>query len=201
MEARSEQDLAARIISAFASRPRPSESEVLRSEACDDDGAPLRALLAARTPTELSAHEIRTVVEGNLSLLAPRAFLCFLPAFLVAALRSYGAVSVFASELIGALTEPSRTDVVEAFDRLGQSPPGLGLPEGAGEFVRLQQLDWFDSGVPTTLFRERFDAVSTAEGAAIHAFLLAFKEAHGEDFPFDEIDTAIERHWGRFPVP
>lgn len=35
-----------------------------------------------------------------------------------ASLDRYDLLGVFASELVGALTEPSRADVVEAFDRL-----------------------------------------------------------------------------------
>ena len=127
------------------------------------------------------------------------AFLHYLPALMSFALYDYKAVSVFASELLGALTRPSRDDVVASLDRLGQLPPELGLSDPAiAEPLRRQQLEWFDSGTPTAIFDERFGDLTPAEGGAILAFLEAFGEQHGENFPFDEVDTAIERHWIQF---
>jgi hypothetical protein len=64
--------------------------------------------------------------------------------------------------------------------------------------LRAQQLEWFDSGTPTAIFHERFDGLSDAEGAAVLAFLAAFRDAHGADFPFGEVDAAIDRHWSRY---
>lgn len=114
-------------------------------------------------------------------------------------LTSYQAVSVFASELIGALTLPSRRDVEESLDRLEQLPRGAGLRDPRiADQLRAQQLEWFDSGTPTRIFHERFDDVSAAEGAAVLAFLEAFRDQHGANFPFDELDTAIDRYWSRF---
>jgi len=158
----------------------------------------LRELLATRNSTELSLHEIRTKVEGNLWMLTAEAFQYFLPAFLQASLESYASVSVFVSELIGALTEPSRTDVVEALDRVAQIPPGLGLSGDMTELLRKQQLEWFDSGTPLAIFHERVDSLTPAEGAAILAFFVALQEAHGADFPFDELQIAIDRYWSRY---
>jgi hypothetical protein len=162
------------------------------------EGEHLRELLATKTSTELTDYELRTVVESNLWMLTPEAFLYFLPAFLHASLESYASVSVFASELIGALTEPSRTDVVEAIDQVARSQAGLGLPDDMTELLRKQQLEWFDSGTPTAIFHERFDNLTHAEGAAILAFFAAFQEAHGADFPFNELETAVDRYWARY---
>lgn len=183
---------------AFASRPRPPAERILRPEVSGPDGDRLRGLLAARTPAELTLHDLRTVVESNLWMLAPEAFLYFLPAFLRAALESYGSVSVFASELVGALTLPRRADVEDALDRAAGSGSGLGLPDDVAAPLRRQQLEWFDSGTPSAIFHERFDGLTRAEGAAVLAFLDAFREAHGEDFPFDELQTAVGRHWARY---
>jgi hypothetical protein len=111
-----DKNLKARFFNTFASRPRPLASQILRS-AVNYNGDRLRQLLATKTSTELSVYDLRTEVEGNLWMLAPEAFRYFLPAFLYVSLESYPSVSIFVSELVGALTEPSRTDVVEALDR------------------------------------------------------------------------------------
>ncbi|CAN91725.1 MULTISPECIES: hypothetical protein [Sorangium] len=186
---------------AFALRVQPSADRLMRPTDGRHESDRLRELLATRRSTELTDYELRTVVEGNLWLLTSEAFLYFLPAFLSASLERYDAVSVFASELLGALTEPSRGDVVEALDRLARPPSALGLPVDMVESLREQQLEWFDSGDPAAIFHERFDGVTRAEGAAILAFLVAFQQAHGADFPFDEIKTAIDRYWARYGDP
>lgn len=132
-------------------------------------------------------------------MLTRAAFLHYLPALMDLSLTRYKTVSVFASELVGALTKPSRADVVRSLDLLEQHPPGLTLsdPTTAG-LLREQQLEWFDSGAPTAIFEERFDALDAREGGAILAFLEAFREQHGAGFPFDELDVAIDRHWAAF---
>jgi hypothetical protein len=186
---------------AFASRPRPTASEIIRPAVRPQEGDELRELLASRTSAELTDYECRTVVESNLWMLTPAAFLYFLPAFLRASLESYSSVSVFASELIGALTEPSRADVVESIDQLTRNQSELGLPADMPDLLRKQQLQWFDSGTPTAIFHERFDNLTHAEGAAVLAFLDAFQQAHGADFPFDELKTAVDRHWARYRNP
>lgn len=191
-------DLKERFFAAFASRPQPTSGQIIRPAVSSHDAAKLRELLAARTPTELMDYQIRIVVGGNLWMLTPEAFLYFLPAFLHVSLQSYASVSIFASELIGALTEPSRADVVEALDRLAQRPPGPGLPQDMINILREQQLEWFDSGTPTAVFHERFDNLTHAEGAAVLAFFVAFQEAHGADFPFDELRIAVDRYWSRY---
>jgi hypothetical protein len=182
-----------RFAGAFAARSRPPEDALLR-EPVGEEGAPVRAALAASTADDLSVETIRTVVESNLYMLAPETFRYFLPAFLAAALDHYDKLSVFASELIGALTEPAREDVVTALDRAAAEPGGLG----PAELLRRQQLEWFDAGTPSALFRDRVDGLTRAEGAAVLAFLDAFAAAHGADFPFGELDQAIDRHWARY---
>ena len=182
-----------RFAAAFASRKRPSELALLR-EPVGSEGNRLRALLASYEPAELSAEAIRTIVEGNLWMLGPEAFRYFLPAFMEAALSHYSSLSVFVSELVGALTEPSRDDVVQALDLATRVPGGLG----SSELLRDQQLAWFDAGTPTAIFRDRVEGLTDAEGNAILAFVRILADAHGADFPFDELQTAIDRHWGRY---
>ncbi len=198
MQTTHDMNLKTRFFNAFASRPRPTATQIIRPVVSHYEGEHLRELLATKTSTELTDYELRTVVESNLWMLTPEAFLYFLPAFLHASLESYASVSVFASELIGALTEPSRTDVVEAIDQVARSQAGLGLPDDMTELLRKQQLEWFDSGTPTAIFHERFDNLTHAEGAAILAFFAAFQEAHGADFPFNELETAVDRYWARY---
>lgn len=186
--------------SAFASRPRPLATQILRPTV-SYDGDRLRELLATNTSTELSVYDLRTEVEGNLWMLAPEAFRYFLPAFLHASLESYASVSVFVSELVGALTKPSRTDVVETLDRATRLPSGLGLPDDMTELLRKQQLEWFDSGTPGTplaIFHERVDSLTPAEGGAILDFFVTLQETHGADFPFGELEIAVDRYWVRY---
>ena len=191
-------NLKALFFNAFASRPRPPATQIIRPGVSQHEVDHLRDLLARLTSTELTDYELQTVVESNLWMLTPEAFLYFLPAFLHASLESYASVSVFASELIGALTEPSRTDVVEALDRLARFQSELGLQDHMTELLRKQQLEWFDSDTPLAIFHERFDNLTHAEGAAILAFFVAFQEAHGADFPFGELETAVDRYWARY---
>ncbi len=187
----------ARFFDAFASRPRPQATQILRPT-LSYEGDRLCELLATKTSTALSVYDLRTEVEGYLWMLAPDAFRYFLPAFLHASLESYASVSVFASELVGALTEPSRTDIVEALDRVTQIPSGLSLPDDMTELLRKQQLEWFDSGTPLAIFHERFDTLTPAEGVAILAFFVAFQEAYGANFPFGELEIAVDRYWVRY---
>lgn len=189
--------LKALFFDAFAARPRPQGARILRPPV-NREGDRLRGLLAGKTSLELTPYDIRTEVESRLWMLAPEAFLYFLPAFLHATLAAYPSLSVFASELVGALTEPAREDVVEALDRFAQGPPDVGLPRDTTDLLRRQQLEWFDSGTPQAIFHERFDKLSPTEGAAVLTFLAALKEAHGEDYPFDELDVAIHRYWAAY---
>ena len=185
---------------AFASRRRPPEDQLVQPSAAIE-GAALRALLAKTEPAALTPEAIRSHVQDNLWMVTPEAFRYFLPAFLRAALEHYKPLSIFVSELVGALTEPSRDDVVQALDTAAQIPAGMGLPPATMGLLREQQLEWFDSGTPLALFRKRFDGLSPDEGAAILAFLTALNAAHGRDFPFDELQLAIDRYWSRFHSP
>lgn len=193
-------NLKALFFNAFGSRPRPLASQIIRPAVTHPEGDKLCELLAAKTSTELTDYELRTIVESNLWMLTPEAFLYFLPAFMHASLQSYTSVSVFASELIDALTEPFRADVVEALDKLAERPSEIGLPQDLTELLRKQQLEWFDSGTPTAIFHERFDDLTYAEGAAVLAFFDAFQKAHGANFPFDELKIAVDRYWSRYRV-
>jgi hypothetical protein len=157
-------NLRTRFFDAFASRPRPLSTQILRP-AVRYDGDRLRKLLSAKSSTELSVTDIRTEVEGNLWMLGPESFLYFLPSFLYASLESYTSLSVFVSELVGALTQLSRTDILEALDQADQIPPGLGLSDDTTELLYQQQLEWFDSGTPLAIFHERFHANFITVGA------------------------------------
>jgi hypothetical protein len=193
-------DLRSGLFEAFASHPHPG-TDLVRPES-QASANRMREVLADKTASDISVHDINTVFEGNLWMLRREAFLHYLPAFMDLALNNYNDVSVFASELIGALTKPSRTDVLESLARLEQLPPELALsdPAIAGP-LRQQQLEWFDSGAPTAIFEERFNGLGAAEGTAILAFLEAFRAKHGANFPFGELDAAIDRHWARFRGP
>jgi hypothetical protein len=182
---------------AFASRPHPG-SDLIRPES-EAGAEKMRDALAGMTASDLTPRDVNAIFEGNLWMFNRDAFLYYLPALMDIALNRYDEASVFASELIGALTRPERSDVVESLERLGQLPPELGLADPAiSDRLREQQLEWFDSGTPTAIFDDRFGDLSDEEGAAILGFLEAFRDRHGENFPFDELDTAIDRHWRRY---
>jgi hypothetical protein len=183
-----------RFFPAFASRSRPGEDQLL-GPTVGADGDRLRALLAATAPADLSPDDVRAEVDGNLWMLSPEAFRYFLPAFLNLAVERYKSVGNFVAELIGALTEPSRDDVVQALDRAAQIPPGIGLTPDTLRQLQQQQLDWYDSGTPLATFHERVVDLSPAESNAILDFLTATRDAHGDDFPFHEPQVAIDRHW------
>lgn len=187
-------DLRARLFDAFAARAHPGAA-VIRPER--EAGAErLRDALESRTAADVSVADVNSLFEGNLWLLTPEAFLHFLPALMDIALTRYRSTSVFASELIGALTKPSRGDVEASLDRLAELPPGLTLSDPpVADALRRQQLEWFDSGAPSALFEERFGDLTVAERAAVVAFLQAFRDEHGQDFPFGELDAALDRHW------
>ncbi len=185
-----------RYFPAFASRIRPPDSELLRP-AVGADGDRLRGLLEMTAPTDLSVGNIRAEVEGNLWMLAPDAFRYFLPAFLNLALEHYDSLGNFVAELIGTLTEPSRTDVLQALDHAAQIPASMGLAPDTLRQLRQQQLDWYDSGMPLATYQERLASLSAAEAEAILAFLVAIRDDHGEDFPFNEPQVAIDRHRAR----
>ena len=61
---------------AFAKRSRPNANQILRQGVARGDE--LRDFLARKTSETLTADDIRTEVEGHLSMLSPEAFLYFL---------------------------------------------------------------------------------------------------------------------------
>ncbi|MGO9164890.1 MAG: hypothetical protein ACLP7J_30040 [Streptosporangiaceae bacterium] len=188
-----------RFFPAFASRARPPDSDFLMATV-GAEGNRLRALLAVTDPAGLSADQVRADVEGNLWMLAPEAFRYFLPAFLNLAVEHYDSLGNFAAELIGALTEPLRADVLQALDRAAQIPAEMGLTPDTLRQLRQQQLDWYDSGTPLATYQERIADLSAAEAEAILDFLATIRDTHGEDFPFDEPQVAIDRYRARRPA-
>ncbi len=182
---------------AFAKRPRPEANQILRHGVARGDE--LRNFLVGKTSETLTAEDIRTEVEGYLSLLSPEAFLYFLPAFLHASLAHDDIVSVFSSGLIGVLTKPNSQDGIDALDRLREIlSEATGLTDDTLNQIEKQQSEWFSSTIPETIFHERFNNLTHDEGAAILAFLIAFEKDFGMDFPFDELKTAIDRHWYQY---
>jgi hypothetical protein len=181
---------------AFAARFRPPDNYLLEHNV-GADGDLLRSLLAVTEPNNLAAGQVRTTVEGNLWMLTPETFRYFLPAFLSLTVEHYDSLRNLVFELIGALTEPTRDDVLQALDRAAQIPVNMGFTAETLRHLRQQQLDWFDSGKPLATYRERVTGLSGRESAAIADFLVAIRDAHAEDFPFREPQIAIERHRAR----
>ncbi len=179
---------------AFDSCPRPDATQIFRT-AIEHKENDLFKLLITKTSEELTLTDIRTQIEGYLWMLTPKTFRYFLPAFMNAALENYKQVSVFASELIDALTKPVRNDITESLQQITQSQNKLGLPNELIKELSKQQLEWFDSGTPLAVFYERVKVLTPPEGNAILTFLNKFEKKYGADFPFEELKTAIERHW------
>jgi hypothetical protein len=185
-------------ISAFAARTRPACGQLINA-GVGFEGNKLQARLSTVDRAELTPEMMRHEIEGSLWMLAPEAFCYFLPVFLSAGVAHYDRLTAFVAELVSALTEPRREDVVLALDRLEQVPVDLfGIdPEPLG-LLRQQQLEWFDSGHPVSLYHSRIDTLTDAESATILHFLITIRDRHGDDFPFGELDVAIERRWGRY---
>lgn len=187
------------LFKAFASCPRPAADGIIRPMSRNHpESVGLQKLLADVTPEELTEADIRRDVEGNLSMLTPEAFRYFLPAFMHAAIAWYSSVSVFASELVGALTVPSREEKMASLDQAAEVLAMTNMSQEMIDTFRKTQREFIESGADERRFRERTEVITPAEGAAVLAFLDAFQAAHGEDFPFGEVEAAIDRYWGRY---
>jgi hypothetical protein len=192
-------DIRQLLYDAFAGRRRPDPDRLVRSKGDPEAAETLRRALALRTVDEVSAADVRVLFEGNLGLLTPETFLYFVPALMYYALTSYESLSVFASELVGALTNPVREDIEAALDRFARNAMAMGTADSDFlDLLRAQQLEWFDSGAPAAEFQDRVSRMDKDEGAAVLAFLTAFSERYREDFPFGELTAAIDRYWYRF---
>ncbi len=185
------------IFGAFGWRLRPAPSQTVRPNVLGESKY-LAEFLAAKTSDGLSAANIGSEIQGNLGMLAPEAFLYFLPAFLHATINSYELLRDFAEELVETLTEPCRQDVIESFQRMERAPQELRFPPDTIASLRKQQLEWFDSGAPTSVFQQRFDDLIQTEGGVNFAFLVWLKATHGADFPFAELERAADRFWSRY---
>ncbi len=181
----------------FRSRSHPSADQILRSTVAYG-GTELKRLLAECSSNSLSNPDIRTVIGGNLWMLTPEAYSYFLPAFMRASLKSYQSLSIFVSEFLGSLTKPTREDIEEGINRLSSIPDKVGLSEETLEKLREQQMEWYESGTPGAIFHQRATGFTHTEGKAVLTFLETLRKTHGEDFPFDEIDEAIDRHWVQY---
>ena len=181
-----------RFFPAFVARSRPPAARLL-GPSVGVDGDLLRSVLVATGPTDLSAYQIRTAVEGNLWMLAPEAFRYYLPALMSLAVEHYASLRSFVAELVCALTEPRLDDIVQELERVSNLPPGMALPPETLRELWPQQLNWFNSGEPLAAYRERSDDLSVDERTAILDFLILIRDAHGSDFPLGELQIAIDR--------
>lgn len=182
---------------AFASCSRPEAAQIFRT-AVEHRENNLNELLLRKTSEELTTTDIRTEIGGYLWMLSPQTFRYFLPAFMNATLENYEHLSVFASELIDALTKPVRNDITESLEQITQSQNKLSLSNELMEELSKQQLEWFDSGTPSAIFHERMKVLTLSEANAVLTFLNGFEKKYGADFPFEELKTAIERHWFQY---
>jgi hypothetical protein len=185
------------IAAAFATRPRPSVDRILRPEA-EREGGQTRAFLATASRESLSPADIGAKIEGKLWMFGPESFRFFLPALLIAVLDSPELLGAFATELVEALTRPTRGDIEEMLDRLDKAPEQARLVPQVTASLQHQLLSWFDSGIPEAVFRDRFDEITPPEGAAILAFLTALR-ASGRPPPLERaLDRAESRFWTGF---
>ena len=172
---------------AFKSNQRPKS--ILRT-GVKQYPAMLVEVLSKASPESLSGEVIRTSIEGNLSLLSAEAFQFFLPAFMRICLEDHHANSFFASELVSSLTRPSRADIVQSIDLLEKNQRSLGVFSDNSE-LRRQQLEWFDSGLPTKCFQERVGLFTQRHKKAIIAFLSDIERRYSQYYPHGEIEKAI----------
>jgi hypothetical protein len=182
-----------RFADAFGSADCPPPAECLTEAASGTDAERLRSLLATTSPTDLTADDLRSRVQGNLWMLSPRGFRCLLPTFMQLSLDHYGSLGIFVAELVLALTRPERADVEKALDQVARIPASMGLDPETLRQLKRQQLEWHDSGQPSVSYQARVEALSASERNVVRQFLMALRDAHGADFPGHELDTAIER--------
>jgi hypothetical protein len=173
--------------SAFASRPRPSDADLLEAVNGYPEREQARDLLSTRQPAELTVEELRSIVGGNLFLLKPSAFLYFLPAILTAITVDYPALTVITSELLDLLAPPAQGDSHRS---------GVGLADETAGLSRSLKPQLLDSGILAERFTARVDGVSREEARAILLFLEQLRDRYGEDFPDGAIDKAIA-YWER----
>lgn len=185
------------IFAAFAARPRPAANRILRPEA-GKEGDELRAFLATASRETLSAADVRAKIEGRLWMLGPESFRYFLPALMLTILEHPDELDPLAGELVDALTEPSRRDIEELLDRIGEAPVEARLDRDVTASLQQQLLAWFDSGSPQAVFRNRFDDITQTEGAAVLSFLRRLRKENDRNVREKSLDDAESRFWSRF---
>src|SRR4051812_1723965 len=189
-------NLTAKFFQVFASHPRPTADRIVKSYV--HEGEELCSTLADVTREELSAADIRNHIRDNLWMLTPEAFRYFLPAFMAISLTPDGSASSFAVDLVEALTVPARADIIKKYEWLSEMPLVGGLTSDILETVNKQELEMFDSGDIPAAFNERVGDFTRAEGEAVLAFLETLRKEYAANFPFGEVDIAIDRYWSRF---
>jgi len=178
---------------AFEHRPRPEPDELVSSDIFHFEAEAVKELLARMDRWELTTSDIKNVLTSELWMLTPKAFHYYLPALLAKLLEDYEALTLFANEVVDALIRPEVGDANKILNRFNSMTEQELVRVAASKLH-----DWYDSAWPDAIFLHRFGTLSQEEGEAVLAFILAFREAHGEDFPFDELDLAILRFWQRF---
>lgn len=193
-------DLADEIHAAFAVRPPPPPAaETLRAEA-EREGAPLRAALQRLEPDAAPAR-VAAAIEGRLWMLGAATFRYHLPSLLLAIVADPLGQSPLAAELVDALTPPARADIEDMFDHIDRAPAEARLDPQLSGHLRQRVLGRFDSGAPAATFRERFEGLTQAEGAAILAFLRSLRARSELDYLGPAIDRAVARQWVNFTGP
>lgn len=175
---------------AFGHRTKPDRHQLLVSDALDPEREPLEALLAAKSPWELTPTEIRDVISGNLWMLTPAAFHYYLPAFLAAMLRDDGNLGLFSDEMVDSLTRPEVGDADLLLERFGGQSE-VSFVSSLGSIYH----EWYTSGWPETLFLHRYGTLTDAEKHAVLVSIERFRELYGDDYPDDELGEVIARYW------
>jgi hypothetical protein len=190
----------ARVRAAFAARalPPPAAS-VLRPEAASE-GASLREALASLGP-DAAPVSVAAVAEGKLWMLEAETFRYHLPALLLAVLADPAGQSPLAAELIEALTLPERSDIEARFDRIDEAPVEARLDPVLFAGLRGKLLADFDEGRPARLFRQRCDALTDSQGAAVLAVLRVLAAQTELAYLGAAIAGAMARYWHRFEQP
>lgn len=153
----------------------------------------VKDLLARKDRWELETSDVKDVLTSELWMLTPKAFHYYLPALLAKLLEDYESLTLFANEVVEALIRPEVSDADRILNRLN------GRTDEQFTRIAASKLhDWFVSAWPEALFLHRFGTLSQEEGEAVLAFILALRDAHGVDFPFNELDLAIRRYWHQF---
>lgn len=195
-------ELIAEITDSFQPELRPDDLHIVTNNepGYDLESLQIRDSFRAYTwqtvPDDLLLYE-----QAALSLLSPRGFKYYLPAFLRLAVRQYAASDALPDSLVFHLTLPTHLDAAMTaliakrnalLIRLQQGEKGIDL-DWPDEPPQVDNANW-----QVHFFIARACLFSRAQGRAIYHFLTYLRDKCDSDYEQEAATTAIERYWFQF---